>query len=111
MWIDSQPINYVHEYGPTLISATVYLVSGILLLRTAGKRAGKDEASLADVMRWKDDHERESKQRDDQLSALREIAASSTATAKAQAEQLKLIQQELRDHRIALQGKHHDLGF
>lgn len=112
MWIDTQSSSLVHDYGPTVISFVVYTVSGLWFLRAHSKEVGTREASLAGIVEWKEDHEREGKQRDEQLNALRVIAAASQATAKAQGDQLALMQQELRDYRLQLlRRKPDDFGL
>lgn len=96
----SLPANlWFHDYGPTVISVFAYAVAG--LAWWSGQRAARaaNDTTLGALVKWSERHEEEAKQRDAGIAELRKLAASGEILANAQADQLRLIQQEMRDHR------------
>jgi cbb3-type cytochrome oxidase subunit 3 len=92
----------VHDWGPTVISVVAYAVMGFAWWGAhRATRAVTDDA-LNTLLEWRKVHDDEAKQRDVGIAELRQISAAMKATADAQASQLMLMQQELRDYRLGM---------
>jgi hypothetical protein len=73
-------------------------------LSTSERQHGENKEKIAELVRWKQDHDLDAKQRDEAIVQLREIAAAMKMTAENMAGQMKWVQAELRDLRNRKRG-------
>ncbi|MCU1304928.1 MAG: hypothetical protein JWQ87_5212 [Candidatus Sulfotelmatobacter sp.] len=85
--------TFVHDYGPALIAFAGLLLHGLLSFASSMMNAGRRESDLDSVREWKLTHEEEAHQRDQAIAQLKEIAASSKATADGQERRLRMLEE------------------
>lgn len=75
------------------------LLQGAVLYANSNRQHGENKERISELLRWKDGHDLDAKQRDEAIVQLREIAAGMKATADGTLRQLQLLQQEMREMR------------
>lgn len=89
----------IHDYGPTSVAVVGLVIGGIInalvLWKAASVTTAVRDATVEDLVKWKEVHERESQQRDAQIGKLNEIAGS-------QSQMLALLVGDLQDRMRSL---------
>lgn len=82
------------------VSIVVGLVlQGLILYANSNRQHGENKQKIAELVKWKHEHDMDSRQRDEAISELRGIAASMKATAESMNSQLQVMREDLRELR------------
>ena len=95
--IDASNGSFVHDYGPALVATVGLVLNGLILLKAALVASGRRDADIEAIQKWTDNHEEDAKQRDQQISQLKELASASKEMAKGQERRLQMLEDRRED--------------
>lgn len=98
--------SLVQTYGPALIAALALVYNGFMHYKASLQSSATRDAEILSLRDWTKQHEKEAKQRDEQIKALGEIAASLKATVEGQDKRIALLEDDLKDRMSANRRAH-----
>src|SRR5580692_11154150 len=72
-------------------------IQGLLLFHKSSKMHGENQEKIKEFIEWRRDHEADAKQRDQQITELRIIAAGMEAAAVAMQKNVEIMQRQLEE--------------
>lgn len=99
LWEGRQSISFwSFDIGNIILAAGLFFQT-LLFLSNASRQHGENKEKIAEITKWKGDHDLDAKQRDEAIVQLREIAAAMKVTAESMAIQMEQMRRDIRELR------------